>query len=157
MIWSTSNHENSICSGPEQALVPGFHAEALLFISSCKPLPCLAGLQETQVQASVTVPDNIVLSKCRQIREEAAPDNSIPFRHLAGAQGQASGDDCRKALWNGGNCQGDCDLEVVDAVGQREPDRPPVRHRAARLAFPGQEVVVVDEPNQDADNKYHLQ
>ena len=85
------------------------------------------------------------------------PHNSIALGHLAGSQGEAGGDDSWQALRDGCHRESNCNLEVVDAAAQGEPDSAPVRNPGGPLDWlPGQEVVVIDHPHQDTDGKDDL-
>ena len=90
--------------------------------------------------------------------EAARPDDRVALCHLAGAEREAGGDDSWQAFWNCGDSQGDRDLEVVDAGGDGEADGAPGWQQVPGLRrLPGQEVVVVDQPDEDADHKNDLQ
>ena len=84
-----------------------------------------------------------------------SPYNGIALSHFSSPKSQAGGDDCWKAFRDCSNCQCHGNFEIVDAAGQGELDALPFR-KVARLSLPGQEVVVVDQPDKNADDKNHL-
>lgn len=87
---------------------------------------------------------------------DVRPDNCIALGHFPGAQSQACCDNSRQALWNCCNRKRYSNLEVIDATAQREFDARPFWQAAVWLRLPREEVVVVDEPHQNADHKDDL-